>query len=265
VSFVGVCLVAFFVALLGSIPMAGPVAVLVLSRAAGKKFDEALRIAIGSAVAEGCYAALAFWGINTFLAKHKAIIPVSHAVTALVLAGLGVRFVFWKAKDEREEKREKGSKKYGPLFEGFAFTAINPTLLLTWSGATTVLYARGILKPHAPSWLTAPYGVCACLGVVAWWVLVTFLMRKYEDKFKRSLLTWVVRGVGIFLIFLGVWSGVELVLLLTGKKKAEVARIESVEMRIRSREIWTRTTSCGRGPYDRGALNRWAGAALIRK
>jgi putative LysE/RhtB family amino acid efflux pump len=208
-GFLVVCLAGFFVALSGSIPMAGPVAVLVLARTTQRKFDEALRIAIGSALAEGCFAALAFWGIATFLARHESLVPIAHGVTAFVFVSLGVRFMVWTPPRKKKEKRQR--RKTGPMFEGFAFTAINPTLLLTWSAATTLLWAHGVMKQQQSPWLTIPYGIFAAAGVAAWWVFVTKLVREHQDLFDRKTLMWIVRALGLVLVGLGVWSGVELV------------------------------------------------------
>src|SRR5215469_14421808 len=90
------CVVAFLFGFVGSIPLAGPIAILMLSRAAQRRFGEAFRVGIGAALAEGTYSGIAFWGFNTFLAHGKRVEPVSHAAAALVLSGLGVAFMFWK-------------------------------------------------------------------------------------------------------------------------------------------------------------------------
>src|SRR5208282_1597048 len=91
-SFVAVSLVAFVFAFVGSLPLAGPIALLVVSNAASGRTKEALRIALGAAVAEGIYAFLAFWGFATFLARHALVLPISHGVTAVILCALGARF-----------------------------------------------------------------------------------------------------------------------------------------------------------------------------
>jgi hypothetical protein len=51
-SFVAVSVVAFVFAFVGSLPLAGPIALLVVSNGAGGHYKEALRIALGAAVAD---------------------------------------------------------------------------------------------------------------------------------------------------------------------------------------------------------------------
>ena len=77
-SVVVVCLIAALFGFAGSMPLAGPVAVLVVSRGALKEYTAAFRIGLGAAVAEGVYAFLAFWGFATFLARYPAVLPISH-------------------------------------------------------------------------------------------------------------------------------------------------------------------------------------------
>ena len=50
-----ICALALVFGYIGSMPLAGPVAIMALSRAARRKFGEALRVGLGAAVAEGLY------------------------------------------------------------------------------------------------------------------------------------------------------------------------------------------------------------------
>src|SRR5262245_48842570 len=70
---------------IGSMPIAGPVAVLVLERGLLKRSSEGLRIAIGAAVPESIYAFFAFWGIGTALRAYPVVLPLSRIVTGAVL------------------------------------------------------------------------------------------------------------------------------------------------------------------------------------
>src|SRR5436305_1146067 len=122
------CLVAFAFGFLGSIPLAGPIAVLMLARAAQRRFGEAFRVGVGAAMAEGTYAGVAFWGFNTFLTRNRLVEPISHAAATLVLSGLGVAFMFWKPR-EKKDRRENAA---GTVLLGFSVSALNPTLIITW-------------------------------------------------------------------------------------------------------------------------------------
>jgi threonine/homoserine/homoserine lactone efflux protein len=223
-SFVAVSLVALIFAFVGSLPLAGPIALLVVSNAVNGRFKEALRIAFGAALAEGIYAFLAFWGFATFLARHRLVLPISHGVTALILVALGARFVVFRVKDE-EKAKEGAPAKSGRFWVGFSISALNPTLLATWGAVTTFLYARQLVQ-FTPI-LAVPFGVFAAAGIGLWGLMMVTLLQRFRHKVPNAALTWVVRAMGILLIAIGVWSGVALVKYLESPREggqASVAR-----------------------------------------
>jgi threonine/homoserine/homoserine lactone efflux protein len=206
-----ICVMALVFGFVGSMPLAGPIAILAVARATRGRYGEALRVGLGAAVAEGIYAAVSFWGFTTFLARHAIVVPISHGTTAIVLVGVGVRFAVWRPNEGATKAPEN---KAGTLLFGFTVSAVNPTLLLTWSAAAAFLYSRGL---HEPSPLYAiPFGVCAAAGISGWFLTLTALFKKYGTKVPRAGLTWVVRSMGLLLVVLGLWSGVKLVRYLEG-------------------------------------------------
>jgi threonine/homoserine/homoserine lactone efflux protein len=176
-----------------------------LSRAARERFGEALRIGLGAAVAEGIYAGIAFWGFATFLSRYKLVVPASHGATALVLTGLGVRFMGWRPADRKDERESNA----GTLLLGFSVSLLNPTLLLTWSAAVAFLYSKGLEQRSALS--AIPFGLFAGLGVAGWFGSLVALMRKYRGKVPRRAMTYGVRTMGFALVGLGIWAGIQLV------------------------------------------------------
>lgn len=198
------CSIALAFGFFGSVPLAGPIALMVLSRAARRKFDEARRIALGAAIAEGIYAGIAFWGFATFLANHESVVPVSHATTAVLLVALGARFVFWQP----VERTDRSEIKAGTALVGFSVSALNPTLLLTWSAAVAFIYSKGL--GNQPAVVAVPFGASAAAGVGGWFACFVALLRKYEGRLPRTAMTWTVRVMGLVLVGLGMWSGVQL-------------------------------------------------------
>jgi threonine/homoserine/homoserine lactone efflux protein len=202
---IAVCVVALVFGFVGSMPLAGPIAIMAVARASRGKYSEALRVGLGAAAAEGLYAAVAFWGFTTFLANHAIVAPISRAVTAVVLVAIGVRFMFWKPTEGKDTQENKA----GTALLGFSVSAINPTLLLTWSAAVAALYSRG-LKEASPVY-AIPFGLCAAAGIGGWFVTLTVLFKKYGGKLPRTTLTWVIRAMGLVLVILGLSSAVKVV------------------------------------------------------
>ncbi len=193
---------AFVIAFVGSMPLAGPISVIVVSRAAQHQGRAALTLAVGAAAAEGIYASVALWGFSTFLAHHPLATPISHAVSALVLLAIGIHFTTWKYRPA-----EKGDQKPG-LLVGFAVSALNPTLLLTWSVVVATLDARGLdLTPS----LALPFGVCAAAGIVAWNATLVALLARFAGKVPTRGVTRLVRGMGVLLVVVSGWTAVGVV------------------------------------------------------
>ena len=201
-----ICLLALVFGYMGSMPLAGPIAIMAVARASRGKYSESLRIGLGAAAAEGIYAGLAFWGFTTFLARHAIVVPVSRAVTAIVLTAIGFRFVFWMPPEEPKDAREN---KAGTALLGFSVSAINPTLLLTWSAAVAALYSRGLKEP-SPAY-AIPFGLCAAAGIGGWFFTLAALFKKFGGKLPETAITWVIRAMGLVLVVLALWSGVKLV------------------------------------------------------
>jgi threonine/homoserine/homoserine lactone efflux protein len=208
-----VCTVALVFGFVGSMPLAGPISVMVVARAAQKQYREALRVGLGAAAAEAIYAGIAFFGFTTILEHHPVLVPIAHGITALVLLALGVWFVFWKPREKEDEQENRA----GTVLVGFTVSALNPTLLVTWTGAVAFLYSKGLGEVSA--WAAIPFGVCAGVGVGGWFVVLVALLRAYGSKMSRSVLTWAVRVLGLALVVLGVWSGVQLVRWIGGDRR----------------------------------------------
>lgn len=185
----------------GSIPLTGPIAVLVLSRAVSGDRHAARMIGLGAAVAEGVYAAAAYFAFSAVSAS-KVLEPIANLITMAVLIGLGIYFARWKFKEKkcRKTKSQKG------LWIGFSISIVNPTLLVTWSAVVAALFAHGISPGHR--WRASIFGAGAAVGVALWELLFVWLVKRYGDKFTHKTLQWVVRGVGVVLIGVGIWSGI---------------------------------------------------------
>ncbi|QRN93178.1 LysE family transporter [Archangium violaceum] len=199
-------LVAFAFGFIGSMPLAGPIALMVFSTSVRKQYGAALRIGLGAALAVALYAAVAFWGFSTFLAKHPIILPLSHGLSALVLTVLGVHFTRWSPRDEAPPKQER---RLGSWLLGFTIAALNPTLLATWTTAVAFLYSRQVVV--FSGLLALPFGAAAGAGVACWELLFVGLLRRHEGHFPRHVLTWLVRAMGLLLLVGGLLTGLDFI------------------------------------------------------
>lgn len=195
----------------GAMPLAGPIALLILSRGMEGRFREGIFTALGASAAETIYAFLAFLGFSAFLTQFTWVLPLSKGLAAVVLAALGISF-FRKRPPEPGQNVAHGRGRHA-LAIGFLLTALNPTLVATWSAATTTLYSLEVVEFQARySWLFA-LGVFG--GDMAWYWLMLVLTRQHRLSFGPNVLRRVLQVMGVGLVGLAVWFLVTLVQMLT--------------------------------------------------
>jgi threonine/homoserine/homoserine lactone efflux protein len=196
--------IGFLFGFIGSIPVAGPVAALIFARSIDGRFRSGVYIGIGCASAEMVYACLAYWGFSAFLAEVPWIVPVSRAGAAILLVALGILFLTKKGGPPAPEDARKDHG-LGSFLVGFSLTALNPTLIATWTAAATTLFSSGLVR-FEPA-LAVPFGLGAGVGIVSWFALLVGVIRRYKDRFRYSVLLGVLRVMGVFLLALAAGFG----------------------------------------------------------
>ena len=93
ITVTAIALAGFLFGFVGSIPVAGPISVLVLAQGVANRFGYAIGVAIGGAAAEGLYALGAFWGLSRYLAQYPLAISASRGITALILLMVGILLI----------------------------------------------------------------------------------------------------------------------------------------------------------------------------
>lgn len=195
-------LLGFCFGYIGSMPVAGPIAVLVFGRGLENRSRHGFYLACGAAVAESVYAYLAFWGFSAFLARYAWIEPTSRVAAAIILIGLGIHFYRKPAQDpEAPPARKLGGNKRS-FFLGATITALNPTLIATWTAAVTTVYSLDIVSFDSSEAL--PFSLGAAIGIVGWFGTLLYLMNRFRTRFSRSSLERLVHIMGVLLIVLGI-------------------------------------------------------------
>jgi len=223
-------------AFLASMPVAGPVAALVVRNALEGRSRSALMLSFGTALAEAIYAFLALWGFATLLGEYPIIVPISKAVAALILIGLGFWFTRFKPTTMKaptehmpylpevadippgqgrhitqrmqvaleENVQAAGRERLWRAFGvGLSVTLLNPTLLATWAAAATTIMSMNLF-PVAGSH-ALPFSIGVAFGACAWFFLLVALLSRYRDRFSPLAMQRVIRGMGYGLVALGLW------------------------------------------------------------
>lgn len=185
---------------IGSMPVAGPIAVLVLGRGLEDRSRNGLYIALGAAIAESVYAYLAFWGFSAFLTSYPWVESVARVAAAVLLMGLGVHFYRKRPADKPIERPSNVGNKRS-FFLGFTITALNPTLIATWTFTVTTVYSFGIVTFNPLNAL--PFSLGAFSGIVLWFATMLYLLKRFRSKFARAGLDRLMRVMGVVLICAG--------------------------------------------------------------
>lgn len=188
---------------IGSIPVAGPVAVVVVKSALDHRERDGLWIAVGAAIAESLYALVAFWGMATLFARYPLVLPVSRIVGGMVLVLVGLYFLVRGSKADAPAKEKSGAgRDRGRLFFGFSITALNPTLAATWTTAVGALHSA--FAPGAFTALDAlPFAGGVGAGIVGWFWLLLRVVRHFGKKLRPGGVSVLVRALGGVLMVLG--------------------------------------------------------------
>jgi len=176
-------------ALLGSVPMTGPLALLVIDRLITAQRRSALWIAFAGALVEGFIAALVATLLPLVLRHSDAIVRYARISGSLVIFAVGVTLML------RPELLDaiKTDRKRQSLSAGFLTTALNPTLLATWTITVTALHDGGLIHGGLPSGLA--FGSGALAGSFAWFLFIALIagrvpmtrLTRYRQTFARAI------------------------------------------------------------------------------
>jgi threonine/homoserine/homoserine lactone efflux protein len=195
-------LLGFTVGFVFSMPVAGPISILVFGRGLQDRIRSGVYLALGGALAESVYAYLAFWGFSELLTVHPWVQPISRGVAAVLLIGLGLHFMLKRNRgDAPEVPPDPGVGNKRSFFLGFTITALNPTLIATWGAAVAAVHSWELVSFDSNRAL--PFSVGVCLGISAWFVILLWLLRRFRGRFQRSTLDMMIRVMGVALAVLG--------------------------------------------------------------
>lgn len=213
-------LVGLVLSFVGSMPIAGPIAVIVVSKGLDDQPRAGLFVAIGAAIAESLYAGLAFLGLTAMLERYPLLLPVSRLFGCAILAALGVYFL---ARPSTSEKQAAASPTKSPratalesAILGLSVTAVNPTLVVTWTAAVSAAHGARLLRVHELD--AFPFAGGVATGIVSWFAVFLSLLGRFRKRLGGGAIDRAIRAMGIVLIVLGVGFGVRTVWLWIGAR-----------------------------------------------
>lgn len=156
-SFVTLGIIGLVAGFVFSMPVAGPISIVITSNALKGRFRFCYRAAIGAAIVEFFYVFIGIYGVTSLYTLYSDYIPYILLLGAFVILFIGVKIIRSKIHiDEHEDEAiiKDKLKNKGGLRTGLILNATNPSLILNWimssfiaiSFATSLGFNTGGLK-----------------------------------------------------------------------------------------------------------------------
>jgi threonine/homoserine/homoserine lactone efflux protein len=120
-----------------SMPIAGPVSILITSDALKGRLRYCNRLTIGASLGDFIYVFIAIFGLTKLYSLYKPVIPYVLFVGAVFLIYLGYKIAKTKIDIEHLEEKSRIAEKIekkerGGFYTGFMINLLNPTLFIGW-------------------------------------------------------------------------------------------------------------------------------------
>ncbi len=134
-SIITIAVAGFLAGFIFSMPIAGPISIMITSNALKGRLRYCLLVSMGSFIADFTYVFIAVFGLTKLYSFYKPAIPYIFAIGSLFFFYLGYRIIRTKLDLENLEDKshftEKIQKKgKGAFFTGFMINFLNPTLFI---------------------------------------------------------------------------------------------------------------------------------------
>jgi len=135
-----------------SMPIAGPISILITSNALKGRLSYCNRVNLGASFADFTYVFIAVYGLTKLYSFYKPIIPYIFSFGSILLIFLGYKIFRTKVDIEHLEDKSHISEKIkkkekGAFYTGFMINLFNPTLFIGWLTSSllviTILAAMG--------------------------------------------------------------------------------------------------------------------------
>ncbi len=182
---------------IGSIPPTGPIALIVLKRGLNRQNHGALSLAAGAAVAEAGYAVLAYLGINFALTRYPVQSSILRIIAGIILIGFAA-VCYLDGRNCRTKPVERQYKGANFLL-GLSIAGLNPTFLVTWTGAVAAARGAGLISEisAAPS-----FALGVILGPILWFWIILQILTHHVDTVHPDILKKIEKALPFALLIL---------------------------------------------------------------
>ncbi|MCT4664311.1 MAG: LysE family transporter [Flavobacteriales bacterium] len=224
-----------------SMPVAGPIGVVVTSNALKGRKRFCTRAALGASIIELFYVLIVVYGMAKLYNYYKDYVPYILLVGSVFILGVAYKIIKTKLDFEQFDENEDLNckiKNKGGLRAGMFLNLTNATLLFGWLSSSFVLlsFASSIglniggldmllsqnmeileegtkalettvqgEKTASDFILSFVYALGVAIGGYLWFVLLTNLLIKYRKKFKVSHINRLIHVLGYVLVVIALF------------------------------------------------------------
>ncbi|MBN2570859.1 MAG: LysE family transporter [Ignavibacteriales bacterium] len=134
-SFITLGIIGLIAGFIFSMPIAGPISIIITSNALKGRYRFCRRAAVGAAIVEFFYVFIGIYGVTSLYTLYSSFIPYILLFGALVILFIGVKIMRTKIHiDEHDDEAiiNDKLKNKGGLRTGLILNATNPSLILNW-------------------------------------------------------------------------------------------------------------------------------------
>jgi threonine/homoserine/homoserine lactone efflux protein len=201
-----VFLAAIAMGVFAAIAPIGPVTILVVRRALSGDWQGAWRVGFGRIPPETLYCAGATFGTATLIEELPTVRMVFEVLGVLVLIGMGTWFAARSHEPDEELEVDEDSGRGD--WAGFFISAVNPTLLLSWSALVGVGLAVSGLSLTWVQKAVFPLGVGT--GIALGYAVLIWTLRRFGEQLNHTMVSWTIRVIGFAFVVLGAWHGLQI-------------------------------------------------------
>jgi threonine/homoserine/homoserine lactone efflux protein len=136
-SLITISVIGLIAGFIFSMPIAGPISILVTSNALKGRIRYCNLLSTGASIADFLYVILGVYGITHLFSEYKSVIPYILGVGSVFVMIVGIKITRTKFDTEHLDENAILSEKHikaqkGALYTGFMINILNPTLFFGW-------------------------------------------------------------------------------------------------------------------------------------
>jgi threonine/homoserine/homoserine lactone efflux protein len=186
----------------------GPVTILVIRRALAGDWRGSWAVGLGRIPPETVYCTAATFGTATLIEELPTVRTVFEVLGMLILIGMGIWFAAVDHEPDPDSDVDLDDERRRGDWAGFFISAVNPTLILSWSALVGVGLAVTGLSLTLLQKILFPLGVAS--GIALGYILLIWTLRRFGEKLNHTVVSWTIRLIGVGFVILAIWHGFQM-------------------------------------------------------